>query len=230
MNMRAAIVAGSSAIVCAAAIFACGSSETRETVGALDGGTPEGGLVRDGATPDRDASDATLDGDASESYCATRRAYDEACGLDPTCGVDHFDAWCAQNDAVINSDAFRRVEAKCLTSEYCNQAERRDCELRSYADETPTATQSAIVDAYCETCEPGNVAGCRVEQTTYDPNAGPTSVTDVFVAAWELSDALTAEIKTKCTGGALDAGSNCAKAFSNCAGGVYVDRLPDCPQ
>jgi hypothetical protein len=62
----------------------------------------------------------------------------------------------------------------------------------------------------------------------------------VFVAAWELSDTLDDEIRTKCTGTALDAGvaaaldaggdaAPCYKAFDNCAGDLYVNALPDCP-
>jgi hypothetical protein len=61
----------------------------------------------------------------------------------------------------------------------------------------------------------------------------PSSVSDLFVAAWELSDSLVDQVRTMCTGSALDAGSadgGCASAFSDCAGGVYVDSLPDCPK
>jgi hypothetical protein len=56
-------------------------------------------------------------------------------------------------------------------------------------------------------------------------------VPDIFIAAWELSDPLTSDIDTKCTGSALDGGADagCVRAFADCAGGLYIDRLPNCP-
>ena len=85
--------------------------------------------------------------------------------------------------------------------------------------------------AYCAQCEPSDTAGCATRAIAYDSSAGAT---DLFIAAWELSDALVDEIRTQCTGvadsGPGDGGADaCAKAFGDCSGGIYVDHLPDCP-
>lgn len=174
------------------------------------------------------------------STCAVTRAYVTGCnkllgdaGEELTCGEAKFDAWCDLNDKAINSASFRRAEAQCLTTKNCAGLDRRDCEYRSYATATPTAAQKAVVTAYCQTCEPGDVTGCATRKTTYDPAKGPKSTDDVFIAAWELNDGLDDAIRTKCTGSALDAGPDaaaCLKLFANCAGGLYVDALPDCPK
>ncbi len=183
----------------------------------------------------RDGSAASDDGDAgSKSTCEITRAYFEGCGNagELNCGADGFDAWCAANDTTINSATYRRAEALCLTQDNCDGKKRRACEYAHYNDEPPTASQKALVESYCATCEPSDVAGCTSRSTAYDPAKGIDSVDDIFVAAWELSDDVTDEIKTKCTGAAAaDAGADaaaCAKAFANCAADVYLDRLPDC--
>jgi hypothetical protein len=157
-----------------------------------------------------------------------------------TCGEAKFDAWCAKADQAINSEAYRRAEALCLVKKNCDGFDRRDCEYRSYATAKQTTAQKAVVTAYCQTCEPTDVSGCVTRKTDYDRGLGPKSTDDVFVAAWELSDTLDDEIRTKCTGSALDAGvlgaldaggdaAACLKAFGNCAGDIYVNALPECP-
>ncbi len=176
------------------------------------------------------------------STCERTRAYVTACGRDElTCGSAHFDTWCALHDETMNSEAFRRAETKCLTTENCDPLDRRDCEYRSYSTASPTTAQRQVVAAYCETCEPTDPAGCAERKTTYNPALGPKSTDDVFVAAWDLSDAIDDEIRVKCTGPGIDAGADaatdggvdtgaCLKRFAACAGDIYVDHLPDCPK
>lgn len=224
--------------VAAAFVSACAENGGTRAV-PLEGadGSSEGGRDADGA-----AIDTGTEEDASvPSTCERTRAYVTKCneqlpdgGDELTCGDDKFDAWCDANDKAINSDTYRRAEAKCLTTANCDGNARRDCEYRSYATATPTNAQKQVVAAYCQTCEPADPT-CASRKTTYDPTLGPASTDDVFVAAWELSDALDDEIRTKCTGAALDAGvgpdaATCLKQFANCSGGIYIDHLPDCPQ
>jgi hypothetical protein len=225
--MRAAIVLASVGLLGVAGIMsACGDDETG----------PSGGLD---ASTSNDAADATTSKDSGvdanePSTCEITRAYFVACGEPLTCGEAKFDAWCEANDRAINSASFRRAQARCLTKDNCDGEKRRQCEYESYATATPTAAQQQVVAAYCQTCEPGDPTGCASRKKTYVPGSGSKSVDDVFVAAWELSDPVADEIRTKCTGGALDAGADagdggCLKAFANCAGDVYIGRLPDCP-
>lgn len=172
----------------------------------------------------------------TRSTCAITRAYFDACGqTDITCGVA-FVEWCEQNDAVVNSEAFRRAEAFCLTEDHCDGKERRACEYARYGDEAPTSAQRSLVTAYCAMCEPADVAGCSARSTSYDPALGIDGVGDIFVAAWELADPIVAEIESTCTsadadgGGGTDAGPDaCAKAFGSCAAEIYLARVPDCP-
>ncbi|MBX3190984.1 MAG: hypothetical protein KF819_28570 [Labilithrix sp.] len=225
--MRSTIVAttGLALLGIAAAVTACADDATE----AIDGGTslPEASIdATTDAGPGADAGDAGV----RASTCEITRAYFVACGEPLTCGDAKFDAWCDANDRAINSESFRRAQEKCLLPENCDGEKRRRCEYATYASATPTDAQKQVVAAYCQTCEPADPTGCATRKTTYLPGAASNSVDDVFVAAWELSDPIADEIRTQCTGGALDAGdAGCAKAFANCAGGVYVDRLPDCP-
>jgi hypothetical protein len=224
----------------AAVATAC-SDETSATSGGGDASVdaaPDGQRAGDAAP----AVDAT----AEASTCELTRAYTLECSIgsdagDPlTCGAAKFDAWCATNDKAINSESYRRAEALCLTKKNCDGLDRRDCEYRSYATAKPTNAQKQVVAAYCQTCEPADPTGCVKRKTDYDPQLGPKSTDDVFVAAWELSDTLDDDIRVKCTGTALDAGvaaaldaggdaAPCLKAFANCAGDVYINALPDCP-
>ena len=211
-----------------AAAVACADSTASEAGSTSDAGN--------GADSARDGSKGKTDGGDTDpkTTCEITRAYGEACGSDSdlNCGASGFDAWCEANDKAINSEAFRRAQALCLTESNCDGAKRRDCEYKHYNEETPTASQKALVAAYCETCAPSDVAGCTKRSTTYDPTKGIKSVDDIFIAAWELTDDIVDEIKTQCTG-ATDAGSDvatCAKTFANCAGDIYLARLPDCPK
>jgi hypothetical protein len=219
---------GSMAIALAAAV-ACGSGSSEPGAASeVDGGAAP-------SDSGRDTSSGNSSPDAgAKSTCELTRAHFEGCGneADLNCG-DQFDAWCSANDTAINSGAYRRAEAACLTSDNCDGAARRDCEYRHYNDETPTASQKALVAAYCEVCEPGDAAGCTKRSTTYEPAKGINSVGDIFIAAWEFGDAIVDEMKTSCTGPAADPGTDttsCAKAFANCTAEVYLDRLPDCPK
>ena len=212
-----------------AAAVACADSTASEPGSTTDAGNTAD--VRDGAKSTTDGGDT-----APKTTCEITRAYVEACGSDSelNCGASGFDAWCEANDKAINSEAFRRAEALCLTEDNCDGAKRRDCEYKQYNEETPSSSQKALVSAYCETCAPSDVAGCTTRSTTYDPTKGIKSVDDIFIAAWELADDVVDEIKAQCTGAATtDAGSDvaaCAKAFANCAGDIYLARLPDCPK
>jgi len=212
-------------------------------VGSLDGSTDA--RIDRAQLPGEDAA-VEIDARADADVCEITRAYTLECNIgkdggDPlTCGAAKFEAWCALNDKAINSEAFRRAQALCLVKKNCNGFDRKDCEYRSYFTAKQTNAQKQVVEAYCATCEPTNQAACFTKKTEYDPGKGPNSTDDVFVAAWELNDTLDDRIRTKCTGTALDAGvaasidaggdaGPCLKAFGNCAGGIYVDALPDCP-
>lgn len=228
----------------AALVSACSSDSSSATAGG-DAATP----ATDAPSGDGSATDAARDAGTGTgaSTCELTRAYTVDCnagsdaGDQLTCGAAKFDAWCALNDQAINSDAYRSAEAVCLTHANCDGLARRDCEYRSYAMATPTTAQKNVAAAYCQTCEPMDTAGCAKRKTTYDPAKGPNSTDDVFVAAWELNDTLADQIRTKCTGTALDGGieaqldaggvaNPCLKAFGNCAGDIYVNALPDCPK
>lgn len=211
-----------------AMVAACDDPASNASFGESDGGTD---VTRSDASRSADAKDSDA---AAETICAITRKYTETCGsaADLNCGEGGFDAWCEANDQAINSEAYRRAEALCLTVANCDGKKRRDCEYRHYDDETPTESQRAVVAAYCETCEPSDISGCTTRSTKYDPAKGVGSVGDIFVAAWELSDELASEIRTKCTGSSVvDAGAAaCAQTFAGCAGDIYLDRLPDCPK
>lgn len=219
-----------STVLCFAALAACASDDSSTS----PSGDTESDASTDATKPKADAGGTDA---AAASTCEQTKLYTEACAQELTCG-DDFDTWCAANDRAINSETFRRAEAQCLTKANCDGNDRRDCEYRSYASATPTSAQAAIVEAYCATCEPSDTAGCAKTQTTYNPALGPKSVSDLFVAAWELADPLVEEIRKKCTGSALNVGpadagdeaAACAKAFSLCAGDLYIGTLPDCPK
>jgi hypothetical protein len=237
------VTAAAGTIAAAMICFACAddaSDDGDDGPAGLDAGGEKAAVPPsaddDGGEPP--GPDGGVDGgsDAGASVCELTRAYFVGCGHaeDLTCGAAKFDAWCASNDEAINSAAFRRAERMCLTGDRCDPTVRRDCEYTSYGALTPTASEAALVTAYCQTCEPANVPGCVADATAYDAAGGPAAVTDVFVAAWELSDPVVDEIRTSCTGAALDGGAGgdaaaCAKAFGGCAADVYLAHLPDCP-
>lgn len=222
------------------AIAACATSESSaapvipsDAKDANERATPARPAAKDGAADDADGS--------ALSTCDLTRQYVSLCGKpnDLTCGTAKFDAWCALQDETMNSEAFRHAEQACLTSANCDGLDRRDCEYRTYATEPRTEAQNRLVAAYCQTCEANDLVGCAVRKTTYDPAKGPKSTDDVFVAAWELSDTLVTEIRNRCTGPDRDAGPDasddagtdaCLRQFAKCAGDIYVNHLPDCPQ
>ncbi len=236
--LLAAVLLSGSAIT--AFVSACSSDETAASPTAGEAGTDAGTDRR--TLPTEDAA-VEVDARAEASTCEITRAYTVECNVgsdagDPlTCGAAKFDAWCELNDKAINSESYRRAEAMCLIKKNCDGFDRRDCEYRSYLTAKPSNAQKQVVAAYCQTCEPADPTGCVTRKTDYDPNVGPKGTDSVFVAAWELNDALDDAIRTKCTGSALDAGafdggpdaSPCYKAFDKCAGDIYIDALPDCP-
>lgn len=202
-------------------VWACSSSETTPSTGGGGGGVDGGGANEAGSSG----------GTGSGEVCAVTRAYVIQCAGESEldCGASKYDAWCAQKDQKLNSDAFRKAETKCLPTVGCDADARKDCEYRSYAGEKQTDAQKALVEAYCATCEPSDT-GCAARVVTYDAATGPSGVTDIFVAAWELADPIVDEIRDKCTGTALAGGPDpCPKRFGSCAAGPYLDGLPDCP-
>jgi hypothetical protein len=231
-----ALLVGAAAAL--ALVSACADDEDDDGASPTVANGTDAGADR-GAPVSPDAS-GEVDARADASTCALTRAYTLACNLDPdagdplTCGAAKFERWCDANDRSVNSAAFRRAEGLCLSPENCDGYARRDCEYRSYATATPTAAQTAVVAAYCQTCEPSN-PGCPVAKAGYDPSLGPKSTDDVFVAAWELNDAIDDAIRSRCTGAALDAGAAspdaapCEKAFGACAAEVYLNAVPNCP-
>lgn len=195
-----------------------------------DGGVDSGPSKPAPVEPGEDAGD--VDAGADAALCDLERAYEEACGkTELLCDTRQSqDAWCALNDTAENSDAFRNGERQCLTTKLCDTKLRSDCRYKTYAGQAQTAAQKALVTAYCGTCEPGH-AGCAENAIAYTG-----STTDIFLAAWEFNDAIANEMRSRCTGGALDAGvpdggdaGPCLKAFSTCTADVYFDHLPDCP-
>ena len=204
--------------------FACSESSTTETPAADAGPSADAG--NDVAKTTEDSGSTT-----AKSTCEVTEAWLDGCGHDKNCG-DKYGAWCKANDEAINSDAYRRAEAKCLTQENCAKEKRNDCEYRHYNTETPTAAQKALIAAYCATCNPGDTS-CATRVIKYDTTAGPSSVGDVFIAAWELNDTLCDEIRSKCTGPTVDAGATpaaCTKTFGSCAADPYLNAVPECPK
>jgi hypothetical protein len=176
--------------------------------------------------------DGAADGGAEagpKGHCETYLAYTQGCGETPNCG-DKFLAWCASTEPT-ESAQLHAARIQCMNAGNCKAKDRHACEYETYAAASLSAAQRALAEAYCSTCEAGDVAGCVARSTTYDAAKGPDGVTDIFLGVYESSDALATEMKNKCTGAALgfDAGT-CARAFAVCAGGVFVDALPNCPK
>lgn len=233
-------------IVVGVLAVACG-----EDFAALGPGDDGGVALEDAAGPGRDAgrggsdaaptdgatSDAAADAASvpPEVTCAQERTFVETCRGELTCGAAGFDAWCKERVVGVDSAQRARAIAACFRADLCQERPRLDCVYGHYASERRTAAQDALLTAYCATCEPSDAAGCQARTSTYDAAAGPASVTDQFLAVWELAEPLVDAIRARCTGpdagaGAADGGASaCARAFSRCAGGVYVDALPDCP-
>lgn len=216
-------------------VLAC-TGKTVPEIGAPDTSatepTPSGGSTPPETTETE--GETTPPPETPKGICATTRTYFESCGNadELTCGAS-FDAWCALNDK-LNSDALRRAEAACLTTQNCDGTARRACEYGYYANEKMTASQKALVTAYCNTCDPDEFERCLKRSTKFDKSRGIESVPDVFIAAWELADPIVDQIKKACTGEALGQSrpdsSSCSEAFANCAADIYIARLPDCPK
>jgi hypothetical protein len=203
--------------------------------------------IDDDASATRDASATPQDaagkdgGDAQAPFdpgavCAQELAYFTTCKVDPkdvNCGVEKFEAWCKDNQTKTESDQLVRAKASCLVAKNCSEESRKGCIYESYAAQGLSPAQKKLVDDYCATCEPG-VPTCATAHTTYDPKKGIDSIDDLFIAAWELAEPLVAQIHAKCTGPAIaDAGADagtCERRFAQCAGGIYVDALPNCPK
>ncbi len=216
MIRRAARTLGLSFVLTA---LAC-STEKTEVVPTLG----DAGGTSDAARP----RDAGVDA-AGKSHCETYQAYTQGCGDTPNC-ADKFLAWCALAEPT-ESAQLHAARLRCMTQDNCVPKVRHACEYDTYAESSLSTAQRGLADAYCATCEAGDVAGCVARSVTYDAAKGPDGVSDIFLGVYESSDALATQMKTKCTGASLsfDAGS-CPRAFALCAGNLFVDSLPDCPK
>lgn len=222
------------AVAVAAAAVACTGSSNAPEVGAPPAADtaeqePEG--TGSAVRPDAAAESGTSPGPNANAFCELTKSYFVDCGnaSELSCGAAGFDAWCSKNDK-LNSDAFREAEEHCLTTKNCDGTARRTCDYDRYNSAKQTASQKALVKAYCQTCEPLGVADCEQRSIHFDKSGGLDAVPDIFIAAWELSDDVVDTIRKSCTGPALQPGSvkSCADAFASCAGDIYLDRVPDC--
>lgn len=232
------VVAVAVASAASAAFAACTSNGNVVIDDDASTSSRDGGTSIDSAIPKRDS--ATAD-DSSTGYdpskvCAQELAYLQACGVeakDVNCTATGFEAWCKENQTKVDSEQRARARAQCLVAPNCASRDRNACIYDVYNTLTLGPAQQKLVADYCQTCEPG-VATCTTTKSRYDSSAGPASVDDIYIAAWELAEPLVNEIDRKCTGAAFaDAGADagtCAKRFAACAGDVYVDALPDCPK
>lgn len=178
----------------------------------------------DAATPAKDAAraDAGPALTGALAWCERLKSKMLNCDAELECGVD-FDAWCAKQ-ATTNSRAFESTDTGCVETT-CKSSERSKCRYPGYASIGMSAAGEALASAYCATCT--EVPGCAASIRTYDGQA----VSDAFVAAWELSDAIINDIRTQCTGAALTiTGGDCVKSFGSCAANIYLSALPVCPK
>lgn len=218
---------------------ACGADTEAEE--GDDGGLPDGSR-RDAARADGGISEEETDGAVKKpidvASCEALKAFYKACGGEPLCSLDNpqWDAWCVANTTSVDSEAYRIATARCATADNCGADKRKDCMYRAYADTLQSAAQQQLTTAFCQMCQPSDLAGCVKRTTTYNAAGGPGAVPSEFLAAWELSDSVVQKIRTACTGsggkawdGGADAGA-CARAFDLCAGDFYVEALTDCPR
>jgi hypothetical protein len=234
-SVASALVASGSGLL----IGACGADIAAE--GADDAAAPDGSR-RDAARADGAAPATDEDGGSTAppdvASCETLKAYYKACGGDPLCALSNpkWDTWCVGNTVAVDSDAYRLATTRCATADKCGADKRKDCMYRAYGDMTQSVAQEQLATAYCEMCQPGDLAGCRKRTVGYNTAGGPGAVSSEFLAVWELSDTVVQKVRTTCTGAgskAYDGGVNagaCAKAFDDCAGGFYVDAFLDCPR
>jgi hypothetical protein len=234
-SLAAALAASGSGFL----IGACGADTSAEA--GDDAAAPDGSR-RDAARAD--GTDPTTDDDAGPAVppdvasCEALKKYYAACGGEPLCALDNpkWDAWCVGNTVAVDSDAYRLATSRCASAANCGSDKRKDCMYRAYGDMTQSVAQEQLATAYCQMCQPGDLAGCRKRTVGYNAAGGPGAVSSEFLAVWELSDAVVEKIRGTCTGaggkaydGGVDAGA-CAKAFDDCAGGFYVDAFIDCPR
>ncbi len=201
----------------------------------------EAGTTREAGTPTPDAKapdGGSLDGSAFDpsKVCAQELAYFDACKIDPkevNCTPAKFEAWCSTNQSATDSAQRVRAKAACLDVKHCNASDLKGCIYETYNTLSLSPAQTKLVADYCATCEPGSSA-CAQNHVKYNPSKGPGSIDDLYLAAWELSENLVVAIDQKCTGAAVaDAGADagtCDRRFAQCAGGLFVDALPDCPK
>ena len=219
-----------------ASVYAC-STGNGSVILDDEGGTTS----RSDATSPLDATSDTARPDGAAAFdpskvCAQELEYFPVCKKptnDINCGAATCEAWCTTNQAATDSEQRVRAKAACLDVKHCDPNTLKDCMYSAYNKMQPTAAQAKLIADYCATCEPGDSA-CPATKIAYNPAKGPNSIDDMYLAAWELSEALTVAIDQKCTGPAIadagaDAGS-CQKRFGNCAGSLFVDALPDCPK
>jgi hypothetical protein len=179
------------------ALASGGCSSDESPVSAADSGPDSFGSIVVDSGSDRALAQET-GGDSGpdlRSPCQAQRDFIVACKGEFLCGDEGFDAWCAESDRKVDSDARRRAIVACYTADRCTTSIRRDCEYGHYAAETPTAAQQQLVAHYCASCEPDDVSGCTRRATRY---AGASSLTDIFLAAWEFNDTLVGEIDQRC--------------------------------
>lgn len=210
-----------------AASFSCSSTTVIPNEEA--GTTPDASTTTDAKPDSGQAFDPA-------KVCAQELAYFDACKVNPkdvNCTTAKYEAWCTQNQAATDSAQRVRAKAACLDIKHCDASSLKGCLYETYNTLTLSAAQTKLVADYCATCEPGEPS-CATNHVKYVPSKGPASIDDVFLAAWELSEPLVTAIDTKCTGqGFADAGADagtCDKRFSQCAGGLFIDALPDCPK
>jgi len=236
LRPRSFVLVLSLSSVSAAAIVACTGNGNVAVDDDASTSTRDGSTAVDAtATKDSAATTDAATFDPSK-VCAQELAYFQTCDVDPkdiTCTATNFEAWCKENQTKVDSEQRTRARAACLVAKNCAKNARNACIYTTYNTLTPSAAQAKLVADYCQTCEPG-VATCATAHTRYDEAAGPDSIDDLYLAAWELADPLVTTIDQKCTGAAFaDAGADagtCARRFAICAADVYVDALPNCPK
>ncbi len=220
----------------ASALYACSTGNGDVDIDDENGPGREAGTTTgtDSSTAKTDSSTTTGDSSAPfdpSKVCAQELAYLNVCKKPVECAAN-FEAWCKTNQAATDSEQRVRAKAACLDVTHCDKASRDDCIYKSYNTQKLSANQQKLLDDYCATCEPG-VSSCA-QKYVYSETKGPDSVDDIYIAVWELSDALVTQADQKCTGPAVaDAGSDagtCARRFAVCAGNLFVDALTVCPK
>jgi hypothetical protein len=186
------------------------------------------------------------DADVTPSYCEVYPKFRKACGKGVLC-ESGFDRWCPTFEATSSKVASAAYVA-CAQPARCAERELKDCSYRRYVG-ARTSAQDALLNAVCTKCAPLDVAACKANNVGYEPSLGPDSVTDLFLAVWESSDAVASKMQVDCAteqlpavdagaaagdASAKDAGAQsfdaCLATFSQCAAGVYLDAIPECPK